>query len=135
VGGIGGMVPVFGKTKVKHNLKGSKSAVRVKTTTPEIEVFIASNLNPSDQIILVKFTAKSEAREIETSRTSAFGSKSGFTKAALIATTFEEVKDRNSKNDGYILYRVKVVTPLVPGEYAYVSNGYYDFGIEQNTSK
>lgn len=89
---------------------------------------IDKDANPSDVVAVVKLEPKSDTREIEQGRGSITGVSTGFRKQDLIATTIEEA----GMNAGQRLYRIKLVNPLVPGEYALVVRGgaYYDFGID-----
>lgn len=133
---LGAMVPFFGKAKVKSVLNGSQAQLRVTDTTPEFEITLASNINPTDQFALVKANQKSDRREIEVASVSMVGgSSSGFRKEIIVPTTFEEIKTQTIGGGlKYILYRIKVVNPLPPGEYVFVPQAYayYDFGVDTN---
>ena len=129
---LGAMIPVFGKVKIKSALDGNHAQLRVSDTTPEFEISLPSDVNAAEQLVLVKLNVKSSSREVEVGRGGLTGTSTGFRKEAIIPTTFEEVKTESIGGGmRYTLYRVKVVNPLPPGEYAFVPRGmYYDFGID-----
>ena len=122
----------FGKVKVKTALDGNHAQLRVNDTTPEFEISIPSDVNASDYIMLVKLSPKADRREVEVGRAGITGSSQGFRKESIMPITFEEVKTQSIGGGmKYTLYRVKVVSPLPPGEYALSPQGmYYDFGID-----
>jgi hypothetical protein len=128
---LGGVMNPFHKARGRAALAGNHAQLRIKNTSPTFEVSIMSDANPSDQIVLVKLKAKSETREIETFRGSITGVSSGFRKEDRLPVTLE---DAGQASGNQKTYRVKLVNPLVPGEYALVYSGYifYDFGVDAN---
>lgn len=128
--GLGAFVNPLHKTRFRAALSGNHAPLRTKNTSPMIEVTIASDANPTDIVTLVKLKPKSETREIETYRGSITGVSGGFRKEDRLALTLEEVSGSTSSNQK--IYKVKLINPLVPGEYAlvYGSAFYYDFGVD-----
>ncbi len=122
----------FGKAKVKAALNGNHAQLRITNTSPVFEVGLPSDVNAADQLVLIKLNPKSDRREVEVGRVGITGSSSGYRKEAIVATTFEEVKPLTAGSGvRYMLYRVKLVSPLPPGEYAFAPrNLYYDFGVD-----
>jgi len=125
---LGAMVNPLHKSRVRAALKGNHASLRVSNNSPGFEILIDKDANPSDVVAVVKLEPKSDTREIEQGRGSITGVSTGFRKQDLISTTIEEA----ATNQGQKLYRIKMVNPLVPGEYAVVVRGaaYYDFGID-----
>jgi hypothetical protein len=123
----------FGKVKVRAALNGNHAQLRITNTSPVFEVGLPSDVNAADQLVLIKLNPKSDRREVEIGRAGITGSSMGFRKEAIVATTFEEVKPLTVGGGfKYTLYRVKVVGPLPPGEYAFAPrNLYYDFGVDK----
>ncbi|MCA1635385.1 MAG: hypothetical protein LC802_17280 [Acidobacteria bacterium] len=133
-GSTGGMIMnPFGKVKVRAALNGNHAQLRITNTSPVFELGLPSDVNAADQLVLIKLNPKSDRREVEVGRAGITGSSMGFRKEAIVATTFEEVKPLTVGGGvKYTLYRVKVVSPLPPGEYAFAPrNLYYDFGVDK----
>jgi hypothetical protein len=130
---VGQIFNPFGKSKTQTALDGNHAQLRVTDTTPEFEIGLPSDVNAADYIVLIKFKTKSDRREVQASSVGITGGTFGFPKDAIVPTTFEEV--RNQTYGGgmkYTIYRVKVVNPMPPGEYAFAPQGlFYDFGIDQ----
>ena len=96
------------------------------------EISLPSDVNAADQLVLIKLNPKSDRREIEVARAGALGVSTGFRKDSVVPITFEEIRTETIGGSAkYTLYRVKVVSPLPPGEYAFApQNYYYDFGVD-----
>lgn len=92
------------------------------------EVTIASNVKPSDTILLVKLQTKSNSREIEVGGGNLVtGLKTGFREKDIVRTSIEELKHF----DGMTTYKVTPGSALFAGEYAIVVGGvFYDFGAD-----
>lgn len=120
----------FGGSKVRHTLNGNHAQIRITNTSPMFELMLPSYVNPSDHIIIVKLTPKSDRREIEVGRSRFVTFSTGFREKDIMPTNFEELPKSNQS--GYKLFRVKVTNPLSPGEYAFVTNNslFYDFGVD-----
>jgi hypothetical protein len=128
-GSVGGI----NKAKVKDALNGNHSQLRITTTAPVFELSLAADVYPSDHVALVKLTPKSDRREIETGRAGITDISQGFRKQDRVPITIEELQPQTATGSVVNVksYRVKVVSPLPPGEYALVyERGYYDFGID-----
>ncbi len=133
VGGIVGVMNPFNKAKVKDALNGNHSQLRITTTAPVFELSLTADVYPSDHVALVKLTPKSDRREIETGRAGITDISQGFRKQDRVPITIEELQPQTATGGvaNVKSYRVKVVSPLPPGEYALVyERGYYDFGID-----
>lgn len=63
---MGAVINPFHKTKIRVALNSNHAQLRISNTSPVFEVTLASNVNPSDIIAVVKLTPKSDRREIET---------------------------------------------------------------------
>jgi hypothetical protein len=129
---LGAVVNPFNKSRIRAALSGNHAQLRTKSTSPIFEVNIAADANPTDLVVIVKLKGKSETREIETLRAGLTGMTSGFRKEDCLPITLEEIIGTASPN--YKLYRIKLINPLVPGEYAFVYSYfmYYDFGVDSN---
>jgi hypothetical protein len=127
----GGINPL-GKARGKKAFAGKQSPLRFSDRSPTFEVPLYGDVYPSDHIALVKFSVKSDRREIEIGSFGAFsGSKSGFNKDDVVPITIDEIKPNAAGPAYYKLYRIKVVNPLAPGEYALVHDrSFYDFGVD-----
>ena len=134
-GGLAGAMVPFKSTKVRKALSGNHAQLRTTNTSPAFEVSLPSNAHPSDLVELVRLDVKSDRREIETASFGITAGKHGFPKDRLVPISIEEVLTEDKATSGYSkLYRVKLVNPIGPGEYALVGQGiYYDFGVD--TSK
>ena len=127
----GGMMPglnPFRKTRIKGVIEGHRAQLRVANTSPLFEIMLASYLDPYDYVKLVKLSPKSDRREVETARMGAMGGySSGFRKDDIIPVAIEEM----SKSSDGTRYRVKIMRPLVPGEYALTfASTFYAFGVD-----
>lgn len=130
---LGNVINPFGKSKTQTAIDGNHAQLRVTDTTPEFEIGLPSDVNAADYLVLIRFKAKSDRREVQASSVGITGGTFGFPKDAIVPTTFEEV--RNQTVGGgmkYTIYRVKLVNPMPPGEYAFAPQGlFYDFGIDK----
>lgn len=127
---LGALVNPFHKSRIRAALNGNHAKLRINNTSPLFEMNIEKDANPSDFVTVVKLQPKAETREIETLRGGITGVSSGFRKEDLLPITIEETTI--SARPNYKLYRIKLVNPLAPGEYALVYRGsaYYDFGVD-----
>lgn len=129
--GMMNVVNPFKSTKSKATLNGNHAKLRTTTTSPTFEASIASNANPTDQLVLVKLKPKSDRREIETGRAGIIGGVStGFKKDDIVPISIEEISEPSTSGSFYKRYSIKTVNPLPPGEYALVAGFYYDFGVD-----
>lgn len=129
-GMLGALVNPLHKSRINYALNGNHAQLRTRVTSPIFEVGIAADANPADVVAVVKLKAKSDRREIEASRGSITGISTGFRKQDLVPVSIEEVPGTATQT--YKRYRVKLVSPVPPGEYALVFGGasFYDFGID-----
>ena len=108
---------------------------RVDDRTPEFKVSLPSNVNAEENFVLVRLTPRSGKREIEILNWRNPGRKIEYPKEAVSPLAFEEIRDYvTASGTKYVLYRVRAVNPLPPGEYAFVPQPrlfkYFDFGID-----
>lgn len=126
---------IFGTSKSLRILDGKKAGLRTHNRLPEFEVSLPSDLSPLEQLVLVRLKSKPEKREAEIGRYSLTKAKGGFQKKSIMQTTIEEISTYSSPGGTkYKLYRVKVVNPLDPGEYAFAPRSWiyslFDFGVD-----
>jgi len=129
---LGAVVNPFHKSRIRTALNGNHAQLRTKNTSPLFEVGIVADANPADLVAIVKLQPKSDTREIETGRGSITGVSSGFRKEDILPISIEEIPGLATQSQK--VYRVKLINPLRPGEYALVhgSAAYYDFGVDGN---
>ena len=116
-------------------LEGRQSQLRVADRMPEFQASLPSDLDPAEILLIVKLKQKSDRREVKVPTSFRTASRKDFKKKAIVPTTFEAVSNYSVDNGTrYTIYRVKVVSPLPPGEYAFVPRSYpidfFDFGID-----
>lgn len=127
---------VFGNPfslKLRLAIKGNHAQLRIKTNSPEFELSLPFDTNPSDSLAVVKLDIKSDRREIENGRASLMGGSSGLPQNRMLPVTISEVSSSDTSSEK--CYRVKLVNPLPAGEYALVVGQarLFDFGVD--TSK
>ncbi|MFM9904877.1 MAG: hypothetical protein ACKVQJ_09945 [Pyrinomonadaceae bacterium] len=124
----GGMIV----TKVQSTLKGNHALLRITNTSPVFEIAVPSSYQPADYITLAKLDAKSDRRELQMGKSTFSGFKIEIPIDKLVPITLEESPSQNNSASGYFkIYRVKLVNPIPPGEYAVVLGGiFYDFGVD-----
>jgi hypothetical protein len=95
------------------------------------EVSLPSDINPSDSIVLVKLSVKSDRREISVA-SGRIGVSSGINKDDMLPISIDELPTKTISGLPYKTYRVNVVKPLPSGEYAVMFQNtlYYDFGVD-----
>jgi hypothetical protein len=126
---LGAVVNPFHKSRIRAALKGNHASLRISNNLPLFEISVEKDANPTDIVAVVKLEPKSDTREIEAFRGGITGVSSGYRKQDLVPMTIEET---TSGSSGQRVYRIKLVNPLAPGEYAlvYRSAAYYDFGVD-----
>lgn len=127
-GGMMRVVNPLKKIRNRNTLTGSRAQLRTANHSPLFETALLANINPSDQIIVVKLIVKSERRELDVGRTTMMGGvTTEIREKDKVAVVIEEVRTEGQMK----VYRFKPATPLPPGEYAVMlSAGFYDFGID-----
>jgi hypothetical protein len=131
-GGVGmKLVNPFGKIKALETFSGNHSQLRTSNSSPVFEASLPGDINPSDSIVLVKLSVKSDRREISTG-SGRIGFSSGINKDDLLPISIDELPARTTSGLSQKTYRVNVVKPLPSGEYAVVLQNavYYDFGVD-----
>ena len=114
-------------SKQFYVFKGSKAALRLKTTLPEFQFEIDSDFN--DPIYLFRLDVHSDRREIRVAKGSGGLTEMSIPKDHLIETRIEEIgAGQNSTKR----YRLKPLAPLPRGEYCLSRkiSVCYDFGVD-----
>lgn len=129
-GGMMRVVNPLKKVRSRNTLNGNRSQIRTVNSSPIFEVALAPHLNPTDNVVLVQLTVKSDRRELDVGRTTLMGGiTTEIRQKDKVPIILEEASDRGSLK----VYRVRLSGPLPPGEYAVLySSGYYDFGVDSN---
>lgn len=127
-GGMMRVVNPLKKVRSRNTLNGSRAQLRIANTAPIFETALLANINPSDQIVVVKLTVKSERRELDVGRSTLSGGvTTEIREKDKVAVAIEEVRMDGSMK----IYRARPTAPLPPGEYAVmISSGFYDFGVD-----
>lgn len=116
-------------------LKGNRAELRITNPSPEFEVAIPYDANPSDFVVILKFDVKSDRREIQTQKVGIGGVKNGIPENRRLPIKTEETQSQNRESSGYYkFFRVRLIDPISSGEYAIVISGnvfsLYDFGVD-----
>ena len=114
-------------SKQFYVFKGSRAALRTKTTRPEFQF----ETDPAfdDPVYLFRFDVRSDRREIRVASGSGGLALMSIPKDHLIETTVEEIGNGQNQRKRYLL---KPTIPLQPGEYC-LSRRFsicYDFGVD-----
>ena len=125
-------VGIFMKGKTYAVFNGGRSDVRSRTSLPEFEIGISSDLKISDAVYIVRLEASKDTRRSEVMRMGDLGGSTGARKKDIVPITIEELPDRTPQIFGITFYRITTATRIPPGEYALVVNGnlFYDFGTD-----
>jgi hypothetical protein len=126
-------------------LRGSSASLRLKNNQPEFLLAVPSNAQPESYFTLVNLAVrKNNSREIMVGG-GYMSYSSGVATDRVVAAKSERLADQSSSPKDFITYRIKVASPLAPGEYAvvlynsqvrtvgYFASGldsYYDFGVD-----
>lgn len=126
-------------------LRGSRASLRLKGNQPEFLLAVPSNAQPESYFTLVNLAVrKNNSREIMVGG-GYMSYSSGVATDRVVAATSERLADQSGSPKGFITYRIKVASPLAPGEYAVVLynsqvrtvgffasglDSYYDFGVD-----
>jgi len=126
-------------------LRGSKASLRLKGNQPEFLLAVPSNAQPDSYFTLVTLAVrKNNSREIMVGG-GYMSYSSGVATDRVIATASERLADQSGAPKGFITYRIRVTSPLPPGEYAVVLynsqirtvgffasglDSYFDFGVD-----
>lgn len=131
-GGVGmKMLNPFGKIKMLETFSGNHSQLRTSNPSPAFEASLPGDINPSDSILLVKLSVKSDRREISTG-SGRIGFSSGINKDDMLPISIDELPTKTTSGLSYKTYRVNCVKTLPSGEYALVLHNavFYDFGVD-----
>ena len=126
-------------------LRGSSASLRLKNNQPEFLLAVPSNAQPESYFTLVNLAVrKNNSREIMVGG-GYMSYSSGVATDRVVAAKSERLPDQSAAPKDFITYRIKVASPLPPGEYAvvlynsqvrtigYFASGldsYYDFGVD-----
>lgn len=112
-------------SKQFYVFKGSRAALRTKTTLPEF--LFETDPAFDDTVYLFRFDVRSDRREIRIARGWGGLALMSLPKDHLVETTVEEIGNGSTKR-----YRMKPVAPLRPGEYCLSRrlSVCYDFGVD-----
>jgi len=126
-------------------LRGGRASLRLKGPQPEFLLAVPDNAQPDSYFTLVSLAVrKNNSREIMVG--GGFMSySSGVATDRIVATTSERSADQSAAPKDFISYRIKVNSPMPPGEYAVVLynsqirtagffasglDSYFDFGVD-----
>lgn len=126
-------------------LRGTRASLRLKGKQPEFLVAVPSNAQPDAYLTIVTLAVrKNNSREIMVGG-GYMSYSTGVATDRIITTASEQLADQSEAPDGFVSYRVRVASPLAPGEYAvvlynsqvrtvgYFASGldsYFDFGVD-----
>lgn len=126
-------------------LRGPQASLRLKSNQPEFLLAVPNNAQPESYFTLVTLAVrKNNSREIMVGG-GYMSYSSGVATDRVIATTSERLADQSGAPKGFITYRIRVSSPLPPGEYAVVLynsqirtvgffasglDSYFDFGVD-----
>ena len=126
-------------------LRGSRASLRLKGNQPEFLLAVPNNAQVESYFTLVTLAVrKNNSREIMVGG-GYMSYSSGVATDRVIATTSEQLPDQSGAPKDFVTYRIKVTSPLPPGEYAvvlynsqvrtigYFASGldsYFDFGVD-----
>lgn len=126
------------KVKSVIILYDSHAKVHISNPSPQLEVCLDNSQNPSDSITLIRFSVKSDQRQVPfgLARPST-GKSTEYNKDNILPTSIEEIKTQNPRcSTQQKTYLIKPTTHLTKGEYAIVVGkmgtyeSYYDFGVD-----
>ena len=101
-------------------LRGNRASLRLKGNQPEFLLAVPNNAQPDSYFTLVNMAVrKNNSREIMVGG-GYMSYSSGVATDRVIATVSEKLADQSGAPKGFITYRIKVASPLPPGEYAVV---------------
>jgi hypothetical protein len=126
-------------------LRGPRASLRLKTRQPEYLLAVPSNAQAESYYTVVSLAVrKNNSREIMVGG-GYMNYSTGVATDRIIATTSERLSDQSAAPQNFVIYRIKVSTPMPSGEYAFVLynsqvkaigffasglDSYYDFGVD-----
>lgn len=119
---------IFSVAKQYLSFGGGKANLRTKNPSPVFEFSADSSFNVGTGVYIYRFDAHKDRRDIRVGKAKVSSSSGGVPKDRFVPTTLEEI----GKGQNSIQYRMKVVSPLKPGEYCLVRSDYscFDFGVD-----
>jgi hypothetical protein len=133
--GFGGFGAGGGKTHVKAELNGPKSAIQLEDPNPTFYIYLLEDTQrfgggdfSAHDFTLLKFRENAKTREVEIAAMSPYGfdatQNNALQDKVRQPTTTQRIKPG--------IYMVKLLRPLKPGEYAFehlIDGVFYDFGV------
>jgi len=126
-------------------LRGTQASLRLKNPQPEFLIAVPANAQPESYYTLVNMAVRNNGtREIMVGG-GYMSYSSGVANDRVVRTTSEKLANQSSAPKDFIVYRIKLDAPLLPGEYAvvlynsqvrsigYFATGldsYFDFGVD-----
>ncbi|HXS51448.1 MAG TPA: hypothetical protein VN782_02860 [Usitatibacter sp.] len=103
-------------------LNGPTSHLRTSNHSPEFEMILPDNIEPSSIVTLgLLATRPNGSREIMIS-SAYISATEGLPADRNIPLTYDRAADQRGAPEGYEIYRIKPVNVLQPGEYAFIVN-------------
>ena len=126
-------------------LRGTQAELRLKNRQPAFIVAIPTNAQPDSYVTLASMAVrKNGTREVMIGG-GYMSYSTGISKDRVIHVTSGKLPDQSTAPKGFILYRVNMDAPLVPGEYSFIlyssqvkvigffgggGDSYFDFGVD-----
>jgi hypothetical protein len=135
----------FGGVGQYAALPGSAAALRLHSRQPEFIVAVPSNAQAESYYTLANFAVRRNGSREVIVGGGYMSYSSGINRDRVVATTASRQPDQAGAPPGYTIYRITVVNPLAPGEYAMVlynsqvhvagffmggADSYFDFGVD-----
>ena len=112
-------------------INGGSARLRLKNQSTQFEIGLPDSLNVSDNLMLIKFAAKTNSREVVTGGFGLAGTSTRPSKKFLVPTKIQIIRTELIGAEKYTFYRVQVLKPLTPGEYGLLRHvGFCDFGVD-----
>nr|WP_294527551.1 hypothetical protein [uncultured Rhodopila sp.] len=126
-------------------LQGTAASLRLHSRQPEFLVAVPNNAQPQSYYTLANFAVRRNGSREVLVGGGYISYSTGINRDRVVATTASPQPDQSSAPPGFTIYRIAVVNPLSPGEYAMVlynsqvhvvgffmggADSYFDFGVD-----
>jgi hypothetical protein len=126
-------------------LRGTRAALRLHDAKPEFLLAVPSNAQPESYYTLANFAVRNNGTREVLIGGGYMSYSTGIHRDRVVATTSSLASDQSGAPQGFTVYRIAVVSPLAPGEYAMVLynsqvrvagffasglDSYFDFGVD-----
>ena len=126
-------------------LRGTRAALRLRDGRPEFLLAVPSNAQPESYYTLANFAVRNNGTREVLVGGGYISYSTGIHRDRVVATTSSLAPDQSGAPPGFTVYRIAVVNPLAPGEYAMVLynsqvrvtgffasglDSYFDFGVD-----